>query len=105
MATMYYERDADPTVLQSRPVAILGYGSQGHAHALNLRDSGFDVRVGLREDSKSWPAAEEAGLRVLPTAAAAEQADVVMLLLPDTAQPAVYEAEIAPALSPGNLLM
>ncbi len=105
MATIYYERDADPTALDGQRIAVLGYGSQGHAHALNLRDSGFDVRVGLREDSKSWPAAEEAGLRVTSTAEAAAEADVVMILLPDTAQAAAYDVEIAPGLSPGNLVM
>src|SRR2546427_2217749 len=71
MATMYYEQDADRSVLQDRPVAVLGYGSQGHAHALNLKDSGFDVRVGLRDGSPSWEKAEAAGLRVLETSKAA----------------------------------
>src|SRR5438874_28144 len=86
MATIHYEKDSDPGALQGQRVAVLGYGSQGHAHSLNLRDSGHDVRVGLREGSKSWAAAEEAGLRVLPTAEAAREADVVMMLMPDTAQ-------------------
>ncbi len=105
MATIYYERDADPSALEGQRIAVLGYGSQGHAHALNLQDSGLDVRVGLREDSKSWPAAEEAGLRVRTTADAAAEADVVMMLLPDTTQPAVYERDVAPGLWPGNLLL
>ncbi len=86
-------------------IAVLGYGSQGHAHALNLHDSGFDVRVGLRRDSKSWPKAEEDGLTVLTTAEAAAEADVVMILLPDTAQPASYATDVEPNLQPGNLLM
>src|SRR5712692_1592376 len=89
MATMYYEKDADPTVLQGRPIAILGYGSQGHAHALNLRDSGFDVRVGLREGSASWDKAE---------------AEVVMVRLPDQHAKAAYDEAIGPNLEPGNAL-
>src|SRR5438093_8269725 len=105
MATIFYEKDADRTALEEQRIAVLGYGSQGHAHALNLQDSGFDVRVGLRETSSSRPAAESAGIRVLPTAEAVAEADVVMVLLPDTSQAAVYDAEIAPNLEPGNLLM
>jgi ketol-acid reductoisomerase len=105
MATIYYEKDADRSVLQGRRISVLGYGSQGHAHALNLKDSGFDVRVGLREGSSSWPKAEDAGLRVLPTSEAVREADVSMVLLPDTSQAAVYEAEIGPNLEAGNMLM
>jgi ketol-acid reductoisomerase len=105
MATIYYEKDADPGALQGQRVAVLGYGSQGHAHALNLKDSGHDVRTGLREGSKSWAAAEERGLRVLPTAEAAAEADVVMMLMPDTAQADVYAREVEPGLRPGNLLL
>ncbi len=105
MATIYYEDDADRSALADDRIAVLGFGSQGHAHALNLKDSGFDVRVGLREDSRSRPAAEEAGLRVLPTDDAAREADVVMVLLPDTSQAAVYTADVAPNLDPGNMLM
>ncbi len=105
MATLYYEKDADPTLIQGRKVAVLGYGSQGHAHALNLAESGVDVRVGLRDGSSSRRKAEEAGLRVLPTAEAAAEADVVMVLLPDTEQKAVYDAEIAPHLRQGDALM
>src|SRR5438093_2901726 len=105
MATMYYEKDADPSALQGQRIAVLGYGSQGHAHALNLKESGHDVRVGLREGSKSWAAAEEAGLRVLSTAEATAEADVVMMLLPDTAQADAYHHEVGPALQPGNLLL
>ena len=104
MATMYYEQDADPTVLQNRPVAVLGYGSQGHAHALNLKDSGFDVRVGLRDGSPSWEKAEAAGLRVLETAKAAAEAEVVMVLLPDQHAKAAYDEAIGPNLEPGNAL-
>ena len=104
MATMYYEQDADPTVLQNRPVAVLGYGSQGHAHALNLKDSGFDVRVGLRDGSSSWEKAEAAGLRVLETSKAAAEAEVVMVLLPDQHAKAAYDEAIGPNLEPGNAL-
>src|SRR5437588_200475 len=91
MATLYYEKDADPGLLAGRRVAIIGYGSQGHAHALNLKDSGVDVRVGLRPGSSSWAKAEEAGLRVVAIDQAAKEADVVMILLPDTEQAAVLE--------------
>jgi ketol-acid reductoisomerase len=105
MATIYYEKDADRSALEGQRVAVLGFGSQGHAHALNLKDSEHDVRVGLREGSTSWPAAEAAGLRVLPTAQAVRDADVAMVLLPDTAQAASYESEIGPNLEPGNMLM
>ncbi|MGQ0668636.1 MAG: ketol-acid reductoisomerase [Actinomycetota bacterium] len=105
MATIYYERDADRSALEGRRIAVLGYGSQGHAHALNLKDSGFDVRVGLRKGSRSWPAAEGAGLPVVETAEAVKQADVVMMLLPDTAQSAAYETDVAPHLEPGDMLM
>src|SRR5438270_11022932 len=105
MATIYYEKDADPAALEGQRIAVLGYGSQGHAHALNLRDSGHDVRVGLREGSKSWAAAEEAGLRVATTAEASAEADIVMLLLPDTAQADAYAREVEPGLQPGNLLL
>ncbi len=105
MATLYYESDADPALIQGRKVAVLGYGSQGHAHALNLTESGVDVRVGLRPGSSSKKKAEEAGLRVTSIAQAAEEADVIMILLPDTEQKAVYDAEIAPHLRPGDALM
>jgi ketol-acid reductoisomerase len=105
VATIYYEKDAERSALQGQKLAVLGFGSQGHAHALNLRDSGHNVRVGLREGSKSWGKAEDAGLRVLPTAEAAAEADVVMILLPDTSQAAVYEADVAPNLKDGDMLM
>ncbi len=105
MATLYYESDADPALIQGRKVAVLGYGSQGHAHALNLSESGVDVRVGLRDGSSSWKKAEEAGLRVLSIPAAAAEADLIMILLPDTEQKAVYDEHIAPQLAEGDCLM
>ncbi len=101
---IYYEADANPELIRGKKVAIMGYGSQGHAHALNLHDSGVDVRVGLREGSKSWAAAEEAGLKVMTVAAAAAEADFIMILLPDEAQKATYENEIAPNLQAGDTL-
>jgi ketol-acid reductoisomerase len=104
-ATMYYDNDANPSALQGQTVAIVGYGSQGHAHALNLHESGVDVVVGLAPGSKSRALAEEAGLRVADVADAVGAADVVMILVPDTAQKAVYDAEIAPNLRQGQLLM
>jgi len=97
-ASIYYDTDADLSLLEGRRVAVLGYGSQGHAHALNLRDSGIDVRVGLREGSRSWAKAEATGLRVLSIREAVKEADVIMVLLPDTEQAAVYERDIAPNL-------
>ena len=103
-ATVYYEADADRSLIQGRKVAVIGYGSQGHAHALNLRDSGVDVRVGLREGSSSQAKAEAEGLRVLPIADASAEADVIMILLPDTEQKRVYDAEIAPHLAPGDAI-
>jgi len=101
---VYYDRDADLTNIRKRKVAVLGYGSQGHAHANNLRDSGVDVVVGLRHGSSSRAKAEEAGLKVMDTAAAAEAGDVVMVLLPDELQGEVYEEEIRPGVKPGNYL-
>jgi ketol-acid reductoisomerase len=102
---MYYDPDADPAALQDRTVAIIGYGSQGHAHALNLRDSGVDVIVGLPPTSKSRAIASEAGLRVADVGEAVRQANTIMILVPDTSQKAVYDAEIAPNLRAGQLLM
>jgi ketol-acid reductoisomerase len=104
MANIYYEQDADPSIIAGRKVAILGYGSQGHAHALNLKDSGVDVRVGLRDGSSSRAKATEAGLRVLDVAAATAEADVVMMLLPDTEIGPIYESEVAPNLTDGDAL-
>src|ERR1700674_4425199 len=100
MATVYYEKDADPGLIAGRKVAIVGYGSQGHANALNLADSGVDVRVALRGGAPPKTKAEAPGLRVVPVAQAAQEADLVMVLLPDTEQAAVYAAEIAPNLNP-----
>jgi ketol-acid reductoisomerase len=105
MASISYEKDADPALLASRRVAVIGYGSQGHAHALNLKDSGIDVRVGLREGSSSRAKAEAAGLSVKSIADAVSEADVVMVLLPDTEQKGAYEADIAPHLSDGDALL
>src|SRR6202043_3553186 len=102
VATVYYEKDADPGLIAGRKVAIIGYGSQGHAHALNLSDSGVDVRVGLRDGSSSVAKAEAAGLRVMSIAEASQEADLVMMLLPDTEQAAIYEESIAPHLQPGD---
>src|SRR5882724_13035366 len=97
-AIVYYDADANSALIADKKVAILGYGSQGHAHALNLRDSGVDVRVGLREGSGSKAKAEGAGLRVLSTADASAEADLIMVLLPDTDQGPVYESDIRPNL-------
>jgi ketol-acid reductoisomerase len=105
MATIYYEKDADLEDLTSKTVAIVGYGSQGHAHALNLKDSGIDVVVGLYEGSKSWPKAEAAGLKVMTVADASKAADVIMILVSDHLQGDLYDKEIAPHLSDGNTLM
>jgi ketol-acid reductoisomerase len=105
MATLYYESDADPTLIAGRKVAILGYGSQGHAHSQNLLESGVDVRVALREGSSSRQKAEEAGLRVTSLGDAAAEADVIMILLPDTEQKAAYDEFVAPNLSDGDMLM
>ncbi|MCS5688257.1 MAG: ketol-acid reductoisomerase, partial [Acidimicrobiales bacterium] len=103
-ATIYYEDDADLGCLSGRTIAIMGYGSQGHAHALNLRDSGVNVVVGLREGSSSTAKAEAEGLRVLTISEAAVDADVMMMALPDTEQAAIYTEQIAPNLSPGNAI-
>ena len=105
MATIFYDRDADISLIQGRKVAVLGYGSQGHAHSLNLRDSGVDVRVGLRAGSKSRTVAEEQGLRVLDTNEAAAEADVVMVLAPDTAQKGMWADGLAESMAPGDALM
>ena len=104
-ARMYYDDDADPAALAGQTVAIIGYGSQGHAHALNLHESGVDVVVGLAPGSKSRTLAAEAGLRVLDVADAVRAADVVMILVPDTVQKRLYDEEIAPNLRAGHLLM
>lgn len=104
MAKMYYENDCNLGVLQGRKVAVIGYGSQGHAHSLNLMESGVDVMVGLYEGSKSWEKAEEAGLRVATAGEAAEWADIVMMLVNDEKQVDLYEKSIKKALTPGKYL-
>ncbi len=104
MAKMYYDDDADLSVISGRQVAVIGYGSQGHAHALSLRDSGVDVRVGLAEGSKSWAKAEAEGLRVLTVAEAVQESDVIMLLVPDHLQRHVYTESIEPHLAEGDAL-
>ena len=104
MARVYREADVGNEIAQKK-IAILGFGSQGHAHALNLKDSGCEVAVGLYEGSKSWPRAEEAGLQVMTIPEAVRWADVVMMLLPDEKQPAVYRSEVEPNLSDGDLML
>ncbi|HEY2987136.1 MAG TPA: ketol-acid reductoisomerase [Candidatus Binatia bacterium] len=101
---VYYDRDADLNYLKGKKVAVLGYGSQGHAHALNLKDSGVEVAVGLKKGSASWPKAEKAGLKVMETAEAAKWGDIIMILLPDELQGEAYEKEIKPGLKDGNYL-
>lgn len=104
MANVFYEKDADRSLIANRKVAIVGYGSQGHAHALNLKDSGIDVRVGLREGSGSKAKAESEGLKVASIGDAVKEADLVMILAPDTEQKAIYESDIAPNLAEGDAL-
>lgn len=104
MAELVYDDDADLSIIQNRVVAIIGFGSQGHAHALNLRDSGVDVRVGLAEGSKSRAKAEEAGLRVVDPATAAAEADLIMILVPDPVQGRLYKEAIEPNLQEGDAL-
>ena len=101
---VYYDNDADIAILRDKKIAVIGYGSQGHAHSLNLKDSGLDVRVGLREGSKSWAKAEAAGLTVKSVAQAAKEADIIMILINDEFQGDVYKESIAPNLSAGNAL-
>ena len=105
MATIYYDKDADLERLKGRKIAVLGYGSQGHAHALNLRDNGMDVRVGLYKGSGSWEKAEAEGLRVVSTDQACAEAEIIMVLLPDTSQAKVYKESIESHLQPGKTLM
>jgi ketol-acid reductoisomerase len=104
MAEIFYDDDADLALIQGRKVAVLGYGSQGHAHALSLRDSGVDVRVGLPEGSKSREKAEAEGLRVVTPAEASAEADLIMILAPDTVQRKLYENDVAPNLKEGDAL-
>jgi ketol-acid reductoisomerase len=105
MATIYYDDDANLEHLAGQTIAVIGYGSQGHAHALNAKESGLDVIVGLRRGAASWRQAEEAGLRVTDVATAAREADLVMVLLPDETQGAVFREQIAPGLVAGNALL
>ena len=105
MTRLFYDTDAALERLHGRPIAIIGFGSQGHAHAMNLRDAGLDVRVGLYNGSRSWAKAEEAGLTVLPVSDAAGTAEVIMILTPDTMQAKLYEEEIAPHMQAGKTLM
>jgi ketol-acid reductoisomerase len=105
MATMIHDTDVDLSPILTRRVAVIGYGSQGHAHALNLKDSGVDVRVGLRPGSRGWRAAEEAGFAPLAPAAAAAWADTIMIVVPDLVQPELFAKQIAPQLSAGKMLM
>jgi ketol-acid reductoisomerase len=105
MTKMFYDKDADLSLIQAKKVAIIGYGSQGHAHALNLKDSGVDVRVGLPSSSKSVEKARAAGLTVGSVADVSRWADVIMVLVPDTAQASLYKSDIAPGLTAGKTLM
>lgn len=104
-AKIYYQEDCNMSLLEGKKIAIIGYGSQGHAHALNLKDSGCDVIVGLYEGSKSWKKAEEQGLKVYTAAEAAKQADIIMILINDELQSAMYKKDIAPNLKEGDMLM
>src|SRR5437773_10886699 len=104
-AKVYTDKDADLSVLKNKTLAVLGFGSQGHAHALNLKDSGCDVIVGLYEGSKSIPVAKEKGFEVVSTAEAVRRGDVIMVALPDTKQSAVYQNDIAPNLTKGKTLL
>ena len=104
MVKMYYEKDCNLDALNGKVIASIGYGSQGHAHALNLRDSGCNVIVGLRKGGKSWPVAEKDGFEVYTVAEAAKKADIIMILINDEVQAAVYKSEIAPNLEPGNAI-
>src|SRR5687767_13075749 len=105
MAKLYYDNDADLNRLSSRRIAVIGYGSQGHAHSLSLKDSGQDVRIGLHKGSKSWAKAEAAGLTVRTVDEASAEADIIMILIPDTKQAEVYRQSIEPHLKPGKTLM
>ncbi len=105
MAKMIHDADVDLSALHGRRVAVIGYGSQGHAHALNLKDSGVDVRVGVRPGSRGWQAAEQAGFAPLDVAAAAAWADTMMIVVPDLVQPELFTQHIAPHLTPGKMIM
>ena len=105
MAKMYYENDADLSLIEDKTIGVIGYGSQGHAHALNLKDSGMNVMVGLYEGSKSWPVAQEAGLKVGLVSDVARDSDIIMVVIPDTSQAQVYKESIQPHLYSGKTLM
>ena len=105
MAKIYYQEDCDLSLLQDKTIAVIGYGSQGHAHALNLKESGCNVIVGLYEGSKSWAKAEAQGLTVYTAAEAAKKADIIMILINDEKQGALYKESIEPNLRPGMMLM
>src|SRR5580765_4608308 len=105
MPTMYYDKDADLNLIRAKKVAVIGYGSQGHAHSLNLRDSGVSVKVGLPATSRSRAKAQAAGLEVDDGAAVSKWADVIMVLVPDTTAAALYKSDIAPSLAPGKMLL
>lgn len=105
MAVIYYDKDANLDLIKDKKIAIIGFGSQGHAHALNLKDSGLNVIVGLREGSKSWKKAEEQGLTVKTIEEAAKEADIIMILIPDEHQPEVYKKYIEKHLTEGKMLM
>src|SRR5690606_18100441 len=105
MAKLFYDQDADLSLLNGKTIAVIGYGSQGHAHALNAKGSGVNVVIGLHQGSKSWSKAEADGLNVLTVADAAKNADIVMILTPDTVQAEVYNQHIAENLKPSSMLM
>ena len=105
MTKMYYESDADLSLIQDKTIGVVGYGSQGHAHSLNLKDSGMNVMVGLYEGSKSWPKAEAEGLKVGLVAEVARESDILMMLLPDTSMAEVYRESVQPHLMPGKTVM
>ena len=105
MANIYYQEDCNISMLEGKTIAIIGYGSQGHAHALNLKDSGQHVIIGLYEGSKSWKRAEEQGFEVFTAAEAAKKADIIMILINDEKQAALYKKDIEPNLEEGNMLM
>ena len=104
MAKIYYDNDIDMGVLEGRRIAVIGYGSQGRAQALNMRDSGLDVVVGVRPNGSSWKRAQEDGMKVMPIAEAADKADIIHILIPDVAQPTVYQSEIKDRMRPGKTL-
>ena len=105
MAKIYYQEDCNLSLLEGKTIAVIGYGSQGHAHALNAKESGCDVIIGLYEGSKSWAKAEAQGFTVYTAAEAAKRADIIMILINDELQADMYKKDIEPNLEPGNMLM